>query len=150
MEVQTPQSDGNKSPTAELSVPKVHLISLGCARNRVDSEVMLGTMLGEGDWQNTNDPAEADTIIVNTCGFIGPAKQESIDTILEAAEFKNDNPDMKLVVTGCLTQRYKAQLVKGLPEVDLFIGTDQFTEIGKLLKDKPQKDQSLPSAPTIW
>jgi ribosomal protein S12 methylthiotransferase len=111
---------------------KVHLISLGCARNRVDSEVMLGTMMGSG-WKSTNEPAEADAIVINTCGFIGSAKEESIDTILQAAELKQDNPDLKVVVTGCLTQRYKTQLAKGLPEVDLFIGTDEFTRIGALI-----------------
>jgi ribosomal protein S12 methylthiotransferase len=117
---------------------KVHLISLGCARNRVDSEVMLGTMMGDG-WLMTDAPEAADAIVVNTCGFIGSAKQESIDTILTAAEHKKENPDMKLVVTGCLTQRYKGQLAKGLPEVDLFIGTDQFTEIGDLLENYEEK-----------
>ena len=112
---------------------KVHLISLGCARNRADSEVMLGTLALE-DWRVTDDPASADAIIVNTCGFIGPAKEESINTIIEMAEFKEANPDMKLVVAGCLTQRYKGQLVSGLPEVDLFVGTDQFPEVGAFLK----------------
>jgi ribosomal protein S12 methylthiotransferase len=115
-------------------VRKVHLISLGCARNRVDSEVMLGTMLGTG-WQSTEEPKAADAIIINTCGFIAAAKEESIDTILKAAELKSEKPDLKVVVTGCLTQRYKTQLAKGLPEVDLFIGTDEFTKIGKLLDD---------------
>ena len=114
---------------------KVHLISLGCARNRVDSEVMLGTMMGKG-WQVTYEPEEADAIIVNTCGFIAAAKEESVDKILAAAELKADRPDMKLVVTGCLTQRYKKQLAKGLPEVDLFIGTDEFTKIGSLLDEE--------------
>ena len=118
----------------------VHLISLGCARNRVDSEVMLGTLLGEG-WTHTENPEEAGTIIVNTCGFIGPAKQESIDTILEAAEYKKSNPDLKLVVTGCLTQRYKTQLAKGLPEVDFFVGTDQFNEIKNLLGQEVEKGE---------
>jgi ribosomal protein S12 methylthiotransferase len=116
---------------------KVHLISLGCARNRVDSEVMLGTMMGKG-WLSTNTPEDADAIVVNTCGFIASAKEESIDTILSAAELKKQKPHMKLVVTGCLTQRYKTQLAKGLPEVDLFIGTDEFTRIGALLDDMPE------------
>ncbi len=115
-------------------VRKVHLISLGCARNRVDSEVMLGTMLGTG-WQSTEEPKAADAIIINTCGFIAAAKEESIDTILKAAELKSEKPGLKVVVTGCLTQRYKTQLAKGLPEVDLFIGTDEFTKIGRLLDD---------------
>lgn len=116
---------------------KVHLISLGCSRNRVDSEVMLGTMLGKG-WQSTNVPDEADAIVINTCGFIAAAKEESIDTILQATEMKKSKPDLKVVVTGCLTQRYKTQLAKGLPEVDLFIGTDEFTRIGELLDAKDQ------------
>ena len=114
---------------------KVHLISLGCARNRVDSEVMLGTMMGRG-WVSTDEPSQADAIVVNTCGFIASAKEESIDTILQAAEMKKTNPDLKVVVAGCLTQRYKTQLVKGLPEVDLFVGTDEFTRIGDLLEDR--------------
>ena len=113
---------------------KVHLISLGCARNRVDSEVMLGTMMGSG-WESTEEPSAADAIVINTCGFIAAAKEESIDTILKAAELKKGNPELKVVVTGCLTQRYKTQLAKGLPEVDLFIGTDEFTKIGSLLDD---------------
>ncbi len=112
---------------------KVHLISLGCARNRVDSEVMLGTMMGRG-WISTDEPSLADAIVVNTCGFIASAKEESIDTILQAAEMKKTNPELKVVVAGCLTQRYKNQLVKGLPEVDLFVGTDEFTRIGDLLE----------------
>lgn len=112
---------------------KVHLISLGCARNRVDSEVMLGTMMGKG-WISTDEPAEADAIVVNTCGFIASAKEESIDTILQAAELKKTKPDLKVVVAGCLTQRYKTQLVKSMPEVDLFVGTDEFTRIGDLLE----------------
>ncbi len=117
----------------EQTQRKVHLISLGCARNRVDSEVMLGTMMGRG-WISTDEPSLADAIVVNTCGFIASAKEESIDTILQAAEMKKTNPDLKVVVAGCLTQRYKNQLVKGLPEVDLFVGTDEFTRIGDLLE----------------
>ena len=120
------------------AVRKVHLISLGCARNRVDSEVMLGTMMGTG-WDPTDEPTAADAIIINTCGFIAAAKEESIDTILKAAELKEQNPDLKVVVTGCLTQRYKTQLAKGLPEVDLFIGTDEFTKIGALLDDPAEQ-----------
>ncbi len=114
---------------------KVHLISLGCARNRVDSEVMLGSMLAD-QWSVTDDAEEADTIIVNTCGFIEAAKEESVQTILEAAEIKKTKPDMKLVVAGCLTQRYKKQLVEGLPEVDLFVGTDEFPQIANFLNEE--------------
>ncbi|NRA67062.1 MAG: 30S ribosomal protein S12 methylthiotransferase RimO [Pseudobacteriovorax sp.] len=113
---------------------KVHLVSLGCARNRADSEVMLGT-LALKNWAVTSEPESADAIIINTCGFIGPAKEESVNTILEMAQYKSDNPSMKLVVAGCLTQRYKGQLVPGLPEVDLFVGTDEFPKVGEFLED---------------
>ena len=117
---------------------KVHVISLGCPRNRVDSEVMLGSMLIKG-WMHIDTPEAADVIIVNTCGFIQSAKEESIDTILQSCEYKKQNPDLKVVVTGCLTQRYKNRLVQGLPEVDLFVGTDEFPKIAELLSNPPEK-----------
>ncbi len=134
-----------------LTPKKAHLISLGCARNRVDSEVMLGTLLG-GGWLSTETPEEADVVIVNTCGFIGSAKEESIDTILQATELKKTNKNLKVVVTGCLTQRYKSQLARGLPEVDLFIGTDEFTKIGTYIEQlyecaDGQSPQKSPSSP---
>lgn len=116
---------------------KVHLISLGCARNRVDSEVMLGSLL-QNQWVVTEEPDEADAIIVNTCGFINAAKEESVNTILEAAQLKEAKPDMKLVVAGCLTQRYKRKLIEGLPEVDLFVGTDEFPQIAEFLRHNQQ------------
>lgn len=138
-----PSSSPKKS--SEISNPKtpgeerkVHLISLGCSRNRVDSEVMLGTLLERG-WLITDNPAESELIVVNTCGFIQSAKEESIDTILEAAELKKQKQNLKIAVTGCLTQRYKKQLKDGLPEVDLFIGTDEFTKIADLVEDESQK-----------
>jgi ribosomal protein S12 methylthiotransferase len=117
---------------------KLHLVSLGCSRNRVDSEVMVGTLLRDG-WTSVDDPEQADAVVVNTCGFIASAKEESVDTILSMAEIKKTNPSLKLVVAGCLTQRYKTQLAKGLPEVDLFIGTDEFSRIGELLEANPQQ-----------
>lgn len=112
---------------------KVHLISLGCARNRADSEVMLGSLMSD-DWTITDEAEGADTVVINTCGFIEAAKAESVQTILEAAELKKQNPNLKVVVAGCLTQRYKGQLVDGLPEVDLFVGTDEFPKIAEFLK----------------
>ena len=118
--------------TTSTAARKVHLVSLGCSRNRVDSEVMIGTLLRDG-WKSVDDPETADAVVVNTCGFIASAKEESIDTILSMAEIKKSKPDMKLIVAGCLTQRYKTQLAKGLPEVDLFIGTDEFSRIGELI-----------------
>jgi ribosomal protein S12 methylthiotransferase len=99
---------------------------------------MLGTLLERG-WAITDEPTEAQAIVVNTCGFIGSAKQESVDTILEAASLKAENPGLKVVVTGCLTQRYKGQLAKGLPEVDFFVGTDEFSRIGDLLEKNDQR-----------
>lgn len=118
--------------------PKVHLISLGCARNRADSEVMLGSLINRG-WAVTDVPEEANCVVINTCGFIQSAKEESIDTILSAAELKKSREGMKLVVTGCLTQRYKTQLSKGLPEVDMFLGTDEFTRLADLLDNAPER-----------
>lgn len=114
---------------------KLHLVSLGCSRNRVDSEVMVGTLLRDG-WTSVDSPEGADAVVVNTCGFIASAKEESVDTILSMAELKKTNPSMKLVVAGCLTQRYKTQLAKGLPEVDIFVGTDEFSRIGELIDSK--------------
>ncbi len=116
------------------SESKVHMITLGCARNRVDAEVMLASLLEKG-WKISDSPENCEAVIVNTCGFIGAAKTESIDTILEMAKLKEDNSQMKLVVSGCLTQRYKGQLASGLPEVDLFIGTDEFVRLPELLDD---------------
>ena len=122
----------------EKSIQKAHLISLGCARNRVDSEVMLGSLLGDG-WHHTNDLLESDVAIINTCGFIDAAKEESINTILECSAYKEQNKKLKVVVAGCLTQRYKNQLAKGLPEVDLFVGTDEFVKLPELLKEVDEK-----------
>ncbi|AQW86283.1 radical SAM methylthiotransferase, MiaB/RimO family [Campylobacter pinnipediorum subsp. caledonicus] len=110
---------------------KVHLISLGCNKNLVDSEIMLGRLK---NYSITDDVNSADVIIVNTCGFIESAKQESIQTILEVAESKKQ--DATLVVTGCLMQRYKEELIKELPEVDLFTGVGDYDKIDEILLKK--------------
>lgn len=120
---------------------RVHLISLGCPRNLVDSEVMLGCLLERG-WQFTTEPEDADAIVINTCGFVNAAKQESVTKIIEAAAHKQHNPELKLIVAGCLAQRYRSQLRDGLPEVDLFIGTDQFHNLANLL-DSPILDRAV-------
>ncbi|PWU17629.1 MAG: 30S ribosomal protein S12 methylthiotransferase RimO [Verrucomicrobia bacterium] len=113
---------------------RVGLISLGCAKNLVDSEIMLGTLLRDGV-EIINDASEADVVIVNTCSFIDSAQEESIDTILESDELrKNTRPDQGLIVAGCLTQRFRAQLPKLLPEVDAFMGIDQVTEVTDIVK----------------
>lgn len=113
----------------------VHFTSLGCSKNLVDSQVMLGHM-GLDGFKVTRDPAEAEVIIVNTCSFIEAAKKESIDTILEMADFKNEEQGncQALVVSGCMAQRYSADLEAELPEVDLIIGTGEYHKIVKLLK----------------
>jgi len=107
---------------------KLHLASLGCARNLVDSEVMLGRLKHSG-WTITEDPAEAETIIVNTCSFIESAVNESIDTILELAAFKKNGSCRKLIVAGCLPERYREDIVAALPEVDVFLGTGAYDKI---------------------
>jgi ribosomal protein S12 methylthiotransferase len=102
---------------------KLYMVSLGCSKNLVDSEVMLGLLEKDG-YQLSQDPQDADLLLINTCGFIGSAVQEAIDEILELARYKQDSTGTKLVVTGCLVQRYGgAELEKELPEVDLFIDT---------------------------
>ncbi len=98
------------------------MVSLGCPKNRVDSEVILG-LLGEKGYELTENPALAEIIIINTCTFIQKATEESVNTILEYAAYKASGKCRLLVVAGCLTQRYQDDLKEELPEVDLFIGT---------------------------
>ncbi|KXK05952.1 MAG: 30S ribosomal protein S12P methylthiotransferase [Acidobacteria bacterium OLB17] len=109
---------------------KVGFVSLGCPKNLVDSEVMMGT-LAEAGYEITNDADQADTVVVNTCGFIESAKQESIDAILEATRLKAEGNASRVVVAGCLVERYRDDLIAELPEVDAFIGTSQ---VGEILK----------------
>jgi ribosomal protein S12 methylthiotransferase len=116
---------------------KVHFISLGCPKNLVDSEIMAGTLLQEG-YQISSEPHEAHTVVINTCGFIEDSKKESIQKILEMAQLKQDGHVQRVVVAGCLTQRYKDELVEGLPEADLFIGSGEFQNIGQILKSHSQ------------
>ena len=121
---------------------KVGFISLGCPKNLVDSEVMMGR-LRQSDYEITADASEADTLVVNTCGFIGSAKQESIDAILEAARLKSEGKAQRLVVAGCLVERYRDELRAEMPEVDAFIGTNQINEITKVC-DERTNTRSLP------
>jgi len=107
---------------------KIGFISLGCPKNLVDSEVMMGQLKQKG-YEITADAAEADTVVVNTCGFIESAKQESIETILEAARLKTDGKATRLIVAGCLVERYRNELKAEIPEVDAFIGTSQINDI---------------------
>ena len=107
---------------------KVLLISLGCDKNLVDSEVMLG-LLNKAGHQLTNDETEADVVVVNTCAFISDAKEESINTIIEMGELKKTGKLKKLIVAGCLSQRYKDEIMKGLPEIDVIIGATNYDKI---------------------
>ena len=111
---------------------KIGMVSLGCAKNRVDAELMLGVLLLDG-FELETDPAKADAIIVNTCGFIEAAKQESIDTILEMAEYKQDHLKA-LIVTGCLSKRYAKELPAEMPEVDAFLGIGEVEKIAQVVR----------------
>lgn len=122
------------SITENVKNKKVHFVSLGCPKNLVDTEIMVGTLMKQG-YEVTANESEADTVIVNTCGFIEESKAESIETILKMAELKKAGQLKKLVVAGCLTQRYKDDLVEGLPEADLFVGSGEFQNIDKILKN---------------
>ena len=113
---------------------KLYLASLGCVKNLIDSEVMLGKLK---DYEITLNPNEADVLIVNTCGFINPAKEESINTILELAQQKKE--DTLLAVTGCLSERYKEALIKEIPEVNIWSGVGDFDKIDELVKEAKNK-----------
>jgi ribosomal protein S12 methylthiotransferase len=127
---------------------KVYLESLGCARNQVDSEIMIGRLRKAG-WTLTDDPAEADTIIVNTCSFIESATEESIDVILELAEYKKDGACSRLVVTGCLPERYREEILKSFQEVDVFLGTGAFDQIVKAVEAPQFAHQCLLPDPNL-
>lgn len=124
-----------KNPADPL---KVGLISLGCAKNLVDAEIMLGSLLKDGV-EITNDAAKADVVIVNTCSFIDSAQEESVDTILESSEVRDaTNRGQGLVVSGCLSQRFREELPKLFPEVDAFMGIDQVAQVGQIVKQAHQ------------
>ncbi|MGH9358146.1 MAG: 30S ribosomal protein S12 methylthiotransferase RimO [Terriglobia bacterium] len=131
-------------------MPKVGLVSLGCPKNLVDSEVMLG-MLSRQGYELTPNAAEADVIIVNTCSFIGPAKQESIDTILEMAEHKKTGAAKRLVVTGCLVERYRRQILADMPEVDYVIGVNEIDRVGEACRlSTPGRESAMGREPYLY
>lgn len=119
----------------------LYLVSLGCSKNLVDSEVMLGLL--EKEYQLTADPDEAHLLLINTCGFIRSAVEEAIDEILALAKYKQEDPEKLLVVTGCMVQRYGEELRGELPEVDLFIGTERFHEITEFLREKRAESTTI-------
>src|SRR6059036_2130943 len=120
---------------------RVGLISLGCAKNLVDAEIMLGSLLKNG-MEIINDAAQADVVIVNTCSFIAAAQEESVDTILESAELREaHNRGQGLIVSGCLPQRFRDELPKLLPEVDAFMGIDQVAQVANIVQQALRKRQ---------
>ena len=127
---------------SEKTKEKVSLVSLGCPKNLVDAEVMLG-YLSRDEYEVTTDEMQADIIVVNTCSFIKEAKQESIDTILDLADRKHDARCKLLIVTGCLPQRYQEELAKELPEVDIFIGTGDYPRIAEIIAEKRTTSEQL-------
>jgi ribosomal protein S12 methylthiotransferase len=139
------------APESPQRALRVGLISLGCAKNLVDAELMLGSLMQEGV-EITNDPAEADAVIVNTCSFIDAAQEESVDTILESAAVREaKHRGQALIVSGCLPQRFREDLPKLFPEVDAFMGIDQVTGVGSLVRQalaqRAARLQATPPAP---
>jgi ribosomal protein S12 methylthiotransferase len=130
-----------------MKTRKVHFVSLGCVKNRVDTEVMLG-VAGHAGWRVVDEPDEAEVIVVNTCGFIGEAKKESIDTIFELAEYKRIGACKKLVVAGCLSQRYPGELAERMPEVDHFLGSSDMLKLDRVLAGGA--DRMLVGNPADW
>ena len=132
----------------KLSIPgasrKIGMISLGCAKNLVDAEIILGGAVKEG-FEITSDADEADILVVNTCGFIDSAKQESIDAILESDRMRSlrSRPGQKIVVSGCLSQRFSSDLAQELPEIDAFIGLDQVAEAGAIFRRVLESDGAM-------
>lgn len=122
---------------------KVGFVSLGCSKNLIDTEMAIG-LFKKNNFEIVNDVEKAEIIIVNTCGFIESAKQEAINTILEMAEHKENGTCKYLVVMGCLVQRYKKELQKALPEVDLFIEINDYTNYwNKILELLDEKESQI-------
>src|SRR5512144_50420 len=122
---------------------RVYIHTLGCPKNRVDSEVMLGT-LAEAGYRLVQDPEKAEVIVVNTCGFIESAKEESVEAIVELADLKREGRCKKLVVTGCLVQRHAEELARELPEVDHFLGTGAYQDVARIVSDAQAKRLVVP------
>jgi len=120
---------------------KLGMVSLGCPKNAVDTELVLGDLQGD-DYEITSDQKEADIIIVNTCGFIESSKKESIDAILEMAALKTDGKCKKLVVTGCLSERYSDELLKEIPEIDHMLGVNQYPRLKQILKESDSQKEN--------
>jgi ribosomal protein S12 methylthiotransferase len=132
--------------SSQIEKKRIGFISLGCPKNLVDSEVMMGLVAGQG-YELTSDRDAADVLVVNTCGFIDAAKKESIDTILEMAELKAAGNCQKLVVTGCLVERYRDDLQREIPEIDAVLGVNELESIIQAIQPSRSRDLSLPVLP---
>lgn len=136
------------SKETQQTMSTVGVISLGCAKNQVDTERMLGILTAAG-YEITNQPNEADVLIVNTCGFIESAKQESINTILEMAQYKTGGRCARLVVTGCLSERYRDELKTAMPEIDILLGVREYESLPRLLGGKADAPHCGPASARV-
>src|SRR5438132_9053446 len=139
-----------KAPLRQTPLPlprtKVGMVSLGCAKNLVDAEIMLGSVLQRG-MEITSRAEDADVLVINTCAFIDPAKEESIEAILGAHQERglNKRSNQKLIVSGCMSQRFARELREEMPEVDAFIGLDQVSQLGEIIEKILRKRPTLNS-----
>jgi ribosomal protein S12 methylthiotransferase len=131
-------------------MPKVGMVSLGCPKNLVDSEVMLGLLERHG-YDLVPRAEDAEVLIVNTCSFIEPAKRESIDTILEMAEYKKAGTARRLVVAGCMVERYRQEILREIPEVDYVIGTNELERVLDACSFETEaRESAAPIAPYLY
>ena len=135
--------DVTDTPRAASTPKKIGFVSLGCPKNLVDSEVMMG-LLAAGGAEITPRAEDADIIVVNTCSFIDTAKQESVDTILEMAQHKMNGRAQKLIVVGCLVERYRNEIQKNIPEVDAVVGTGELEQILHAAGLQPSSSAAVP------
>src|SRR6202522_3327043 len=126
-------------------MPKVGFVSLGCPKNLVDSEVMMG-ILNQAGYELTPRAADADVLVVNTCSFIEPAQKESVDSILEMAEYKKFGKAQKLIVAGCMVERFRHDIRQQIPEVDAVIGTGEVEKILEACEGKVRADDTATDA----
>src|SRR6478752_8563679 len=124
----------------------VAMVTLGCARNEVDSEELAGRLEADG-FLLVDDPADADTVVVNTCGFVEAAKKDSVDTLLAAADLKQAGRPQAVVAVGCLAERYGKDLAASLPEADAVLGFDDYPDIAARLRSILAGEQHVPHAP---
>ena len=142
--VETTNVDVLKTAKKKRKTMLVGVISLGCDKNRVDAEIML-TYLRDAGYKFTSDPANADILIVNTCAFIATARDESMETISEMTEFRS-NPAyrcQRLIVTGCMPQKWSNEMREEFPEVDIFLGIDQYPDIVKIIEASFEKNKKI-------